>query len=153
MYREKQFTYVVNKAKTSCTGIEESTSPVTPTQSSNGHRDEQTESDDEVDVPSVLPPHNRVLAQVTNVGNANLVSWLENHPAHMCPKETTVCVVRVELGVGVAVVSTVSARPPLDGAFNGTCAGHGQEVLEREGRVVGAVSPETVITGSYTCTK
>ena len=144
---------MVDKAKTSCAGVEESTGPITPTQSSDGHRDEQTESDDEVDVPSVLPPYNGVLAQVANIGNANLVSWLENHPTHMCPKETTVCVVRVELGVGVAVVSTVSTRPPLDGAFDGTCSGHGQEVLKRKGRVVGAVSPKTVVAGSYTCTK
>ena len=99
MYREKRFTYVVNEAQTSCTGVEESTSPVTPTQSGDGHRDEQTESDDEVDVPSVLPPHNRVLAQITNVGNANLVSWLEGHLAHVSPLETTVRVVEIELGI------------------------------------------------------
>ena len=136
VYREKQFTYVVNKAKTSCTGVEESTGPVTPTQSSNGHRDEQTESDDEVDVPSVLPPYNGVLAQVTNVGNANLVSWLEDHPAHMCPEETTVCVVRVELGIGVAVVSTVTPGPPFDRTFHGTSAGHREEVFQGLGGII-----------------
>lgn len=36
----------------------------------------------------------------------------------------------IEVRVGIAMVGTVTARPPLDGALDSAGAGHGQGVLE-----------------------
>lgn len=148
--RKKAETYVVDKAKTSSSGVEETTLPVTPAKSSNKHGEQQAAPNDEVNVPPVLPPDDRVLAQVTDIGNAHLDTWLEDHPADVRPPEALMRVVGVEVGVGVTVVSTVPTRPPLDGPFNGTSPGHGQEVLKRQRRVVRTVCPQTVVASGDT---
>lgn len=132
---------MMDERQTSGTGEEESTGPVTPAQPSDSHGEEQTEADDEIDIPAVLPSHDGVLAKVANVRNTDLVTGLEDHPAHVCPPETAVCVVGVELGVGVSVVSTVSARPPLNRAFDGAGSSHGQKVLEGQGCIVRTMRP------------
>ena len=99
----------------------------------------------------VLPPYNLVLAQITNVGNAGFTTGLENHPTEMGEPEALVGVVRVQVGVGVTVVGTVTPGPPLDRAFDSSSTGHGQSVLERLRGVVRPVSPQTMVTGGNTC--
>jgi hypothetical protein len=111
--------------------VEESTLPVTPTQTRDKGRNKPTAGDDELNVPAVLPPDDRVLAQVANVCDTNLIPRFQNHPADVRPPEALVRIVGVKVGVGVTVVCTVSARPPLDRPLNGTGSSHGQEVLER----------------------
>lgn len=59
--------------------------------------------------------------------------------------------VGVEIGVGVAVVSAVAARPPLDGTFDGAGATEGEEVLEGEGCGVGAVRPQAMVASGDAC--
>jgi len=44
--------------------------------------------------------------------------------------------VRVELGVGISVMSPVTSGPPLDGSLDGTCTSHGESELEGGGGVV-----------------
>jgi len=61
-------------------------------------------------------------------------------------EEALVGVVGVEVGVGVAMVGAVAARPPLDRALDGAGAKDGKEVLERGRSVVRAVGPEPVVT-------
>ena len=75
----------------------------------------------------VLPPHNGFPAQVTNVGDTGLAAGLDEHPADMRPPETEVRIVRVESGVGVAVMCAVATSPPLDRAFDGAGACDRQE--------------------------
>lgn len=58
------------------------------------------------------------------------------------------CIIGVKLGVGVAVVSTMTTTPPLDGTLNGTCTGRRQYILESRTRVIRAVSPQTVVASS-----
>lgn len=93
----------------------------------------------------VLPPDDRVLAQVANVGNTGPAAGLDQHPADMGVEETLVCIVRVEVGVGVAMVGAVTTAPPLDGALHsaGTC--HGEKILEGERRVIRPVGPKSVV--------
>lgn len=68
----------------------------------------------------------------------------------MRPEETVVRSVGVEVGVGVPVVRAVTAGPPFDRALDGTGTCGSEEVLERRGRVVSAVSPQTMISSSNT---
>jgi hypothetical protein len=58
--------------------------------------------------------------------------------------------VRVELGVGVSMVGSVTSGPPLDGSLDGTCTRDGETILERGGSVVRSVSPQSVVTGGDT---
>jgi hypothetical protein len=57
--------------------------------------------------------------------------------------------VRVEIGVGVAMVRPMAAGPPFDGALDGAGAGEGEKVLERLGSIVRAVRPETMVASGY----
>lgn len=78
----------------------------------------------------VLPPHDLVLCQVGHISDPRLTTGLDHHPADVRPQEAFVGIVWVEVGVGVAVVSTVTSCPPFDGTFDGTCASESEEVLE-----------------------
>jgi hypothetical protein len=122
-------THVVDKAQTGGTSVEVATFPVTPAQASDDGRQDEAKHEDQVDVVLVLPPDDLVLAKIADVRNTGLATGLDEHPADMRVPETLVGVVRVEVGVGVTMVSAVTTRPPLDGTLNGTGAGHGQEVL------------------------
>ena len=68
----------------------------------------------------VLPSHDRVVSQVTNISNTGLATRLDKHPAKVRIPETFVSVIRVKFGVGVPMVSPVTPRPPFDGALEGT---------------------------------
>lgn len=92
-----------------------------------------------------------VPAEVTDIGNARLSTGFDQHPTDVTPVKAFVSVVRVELSVSIPVVSSVTTRPPLDGTLNCTSASKGEEVLQRLGSIVRAMSPETVVTRGNTC--
>lgn len=98
----------------------------------------------------MLPPDDFVLAQVADVGNSGLSARLDEHPTDMRVPEAFVGVVGVQVGVGISVMGTVTARPPLDGTLNSSSSGHGEEVLQWLGCVVGPVSPKAMVTGGDT---
>ena len=139
----------MDEAQTRCASKEEATLPVSPKRRDGG-REEESEGDDEVDVPAVLPPDDCGLAQVADVGNTGLAAGLQQHPSDVGEPEASVRVVRVELGVCVAMVRTVTTRPPLDGAFDRAAPRDGKEVLQRLGRVVGPMGPEPMVAGRDT---
>jgi hypothetical protein len=141
---------VVDKDKTSGTGEEESTPPVSPAETSDKSRDHESVKEEERKVVVVLPADDRVARKVRNVGDSNLSTGLNEHPSDVSPPEALVSRVGVKLGVGVTVVGAVSARPPLDGALNGAGSPVGEEVLKRLASVVRAVSPQTVVTSGNT---
>jgi hypothetical protein len=143
--REKR-TNVVDEEKTSGTGEEETTAVVAPEKTGDESREDEAHADDEVNVPAVLPLDDLTVREVGHVGDTGTTAGLDDHPADMRPPETFLSRVRVEVGVGVAVVSAVAARPPLDGSLNGSGSSEGEEVLEREGSGVGTVSPKTMVT-------
>ena len=127
---------MVNEAEAGSAGVDVTSPEVTPAEVADEGRENETACEDEGAVPPVLPPNDLVPAQVTNVGDTGLAAGLDEHPANVGPPEALVRVVRVEVGVGVTVVGTVAAGPPLDGALDRACASHREEVLEWLRRVV-----------------
>ena len=71
---------MVNEGEPSCTGEEETASPVSPAESGDEGREEESHSDDEVQVPLVLPLDDRGPRQVRHVRRAHLTTRLEEHP-------------------------------------------------------------------------
>ena len=105
---------VVDEAQASCTSVDETTEEVTPEKTRDDRGNNEAHGDNERNVPSVLPSDNRVLGQVAHVGNTRPNAGLDEHPANVRPEETTVSIVRVQLRVGVPMVSTVASAPPLN---------------------------------------
>mgnify|MGYP001560695396 FL=1 len=144
-------TYVVNEHQARGSSKVEPALPVSPTESSDGHGEEESHRDDQREVPAVLPLDDLVLTEIADISDSRLATGLEDHPADVRPEKPLVRRVGVEVGVGVAVVSAVAARPPLDGAFDGAGAAEGEEVLEGEGGGVGAVRPEAMVASGDAC--
>lgn len=143
---------VVDKDESSSTGKEETTSPVSPSETGDHGREDETHEQEESEVVFVLPFDNSVSGQVRDIGDSNLSSWLNDHPSDVCPPETLVSRVRVELGVGVSVVGSVTSRPPFDRTLDGTGTSDRERILKRDRGVVSSVSPESVVTGGDTKT-
>lgn len=78
----------------------------------------------------MLPFDDGVLCEVRDVRHTGPSARLEEHPADVGKEKAFVGVVRVELGVCVAMVSTMATTPPLYGALNCTGSKDRQEVLE-----------------------
>lgn len=142
---------MVDEAKTSSTCEHVATPEITPTEVADQGRKNETTPDEKATVPAVLPPDNLVLAQVADIGNTGLDTGLDEHPAHVGPPETGICVVRVKFSVRVTVVRTVAARPPLDRTLDCASTCKREEVLKWLRRVVRAVCPQTVVTRGDTC--
>ena len=132
---------VVDEAQAGRAGEEEAAAGVAPAQPCDEGREEEAHADDEVDVPAVLPTYDLVLGQIGDISDTRPAAGLDEHPADVAVPEALVRVVRVEVGVGVAVVCAMATRPPLDGSLDGAGAGSGKEVLQRLGCVVATVCP------------
>lgn len=96
----------------------------------------------------MLPLDDWVSREIRDVGSSDLSSRLEKHPSNVGVPKSLVSVVRIELSVGVSVVSSVSSRPPFDRSFNGSGSSSGEEVLKGRVGVVGSVSPQSMVTSS-----
>jgi len=137
-------THVVNKQQPSSSSKEESFPPVTPSESGNGHRENESHNKQQTQVVVVLPPDDLVPGQVRDIGNSNLGTRLEDHPTDMSPPEPLVSRVWVKVGVGVTVVSSVTTGPPFDGSLDGSGSRTGETVLQRKGSGVRSVSPKSL---------
>ena len=104
----------MNKNKSRCSGEEVTALPVTPKDTRNDRGNNETEEQEEGEIPTVLPPHNFVLAQIADVGNTRLTSGFYKHPAYMREPESLVGIVWIQVGVSIPVVGTVAPGPPLD---------------------------------------
>jgi len=62
------------------TGVEVSPAPVTPKVSRNHGGDDYTPNQRNCEIITILPLHNRVLAQVADINWSRLDSWLDEHP-------------------------------------------------------------------------
>ena len=74
---------MVNESQSSCTRKNETSKPISPEKTSDGSWEKETHSDNKVDIPPVLPPHDCALAQVGDVSNTGLSSGLEDHPSNV----------------------------------------------------------------------
>ena len=118
---------------------------VTPTEPRNYGRNNKRHQQDELQVVLVLPPDNFALGEIADVRNTGLAAGFNNHPTDMGPEKAAVCIVRVQVGIGVTVVRTMATRPPLDGTLNCACACHRKEVLEGFRRIIRSVGPKSVV--------
>lgn len=147
----RQLTHLVNEAQPSKTSINIAALPVAPEVAGNDGGENVCRSDEERHIVVVLPPHNRVLAQVADVSDTGCSAGSEEHPAKMSVEEALVGVVGVEVGVGVTVVGAVLGAPPFNRTLGGTGASESEDNLQGKGSVVGTVRPETMVTSSNTC--
>ena len=106
---------VVDEQQASGAGEEEAAAPVAPSEAGDDRREDEAHADDQGQVPAVLPLDDRVDGKVANVRDTGAATRLDDHPADVRPPETLRGRVRVEVGVGVTVVSTVTTGPPLCG--------------------------------------
>ena len=120
--------------------------PVVPEIPRDGGGDGETHYEDQPHVPALLPAHDRALAEVAHVRDAGLAPWLDEHPANVAPPKTAICVIRVKVGVDIAVVSTVATGPPSDGTLGCTSTGQCEEYLQRRRSIVRAMRPKAVIS-------
>jgi len=139
-------TYVVDKAQTENTSINKSATGIIPEKPANDSRNGKTHEKEKREIIPVLPSYDWAFCEVAHISDARLAPGLQHHPANVGVEETLVSIVRVKVCIGVAVVSTVASRPPLDGAFDGASTEHSEDILEGKGSVVGTVGPEAMIT-------
>lgn len=115
------------------TSVDESSHPVTPSETGNEAREDHAHEDDGLDIVAVLPDDNRVIVQVGDVGAANSL-WvlLHDHPSDMRVEKALANGVWVLVGIGVSVVSAVISGPPSDGTFDSSATNGCEEDLERK---------------------
>lgn len=81
----------------------------------------------------MLPNNNRVFVKIGNISTASALRiLLENHPSQVRVEKTLTNRVRILLGVGITVMSSVATRPPTDRAFDGASTDSGKVNLERK---------------------
>lgn len=137
---------LLNEEDTEDTAVDETSLPVTPTETSDDSREDQTHEEDDLEVVTVLPDDNGIIVEIRNIGASNSL-WvlLHEHPAEVGVEQTLADRVWVLVGVGVSVVCTVVTSPPSDGSLNSTSSDRSQENLERQSCRVGSVCPQTVV--------
>ena len=118
-------------------GVDKSTDPITPAQSSNERREDETHEDHNNKIVLVLPDNNGILVQVRNIGTSNTLRiLLKNHPSQMRVEQSLADTVRILVGIGVTVMSSVITRPPTNGTLNSTATNSCKENLQRKARRV-----------------
>lgn len=120
----------MDEAQPENTRIYVSTSGIVPEEPRNNGGNDEADNEDHGKVVPVLPPNNRVLAQVADVGDTGLAAGFHQHPANVGVEETFVGVVGIQFGVGVTMMSAVTTRPPFNGTFNSARASNSKEVLQ-----------------------
>lgn len=138
---------MVNKDQTQKRRVVPAAPVVTPKETGNNSGKDESDEENEFDVPSVLEADDRVLVQIANIGDTGLATRLEKHPTDMRPDEAVVSVVRVKVRIGITMMSAVPSRPPLDGPLDGTSSRNSEDILQRLGRVVSTMCPQPVISG------
>ena len=119
----------MDKQQTCSASKEETSSPVAPEDSCNCCWNDKAHEYDQLEIPSVLPLNSRISGQVRDISDTRFSARLNQHPADVRPKEALVCVIRIKFGIGVAMVSTMSSRPPTDGSFDSTGTSQSKSVL------------------------
>jgi len=116
---------MMNRGHPEETGVEVSSAPVAPKVSRNHGRDDDSPNQRDREIIPILPLDNRIVAQVAYIGWSGFDSRSHEHPHDMrldlgicqfrmeersgegfCvthPPETALCIIRVQIGIGVAV--------------------------------------------------
>lgn len=137
---------LLNEADAQNAAIDKASPPVVEQKTTEQSRKDQTHEDDTFQIVLVLPDDDGVLVEIGDVGTSSTLGiLLEHHPSQMRVEETLANRVGVLLSVGISVVSSVAARPPTDGTFNGTSTNSSKVDLERQAGSVRSVRPKTVV--------
>ena len=96
-------------------GVDEATEPITPKETRNERREDETHEKNDLEVVLVLPDDNWIFIEVGDVGTADSL-WvlLHDHPAKVRVEETLANGVWVLVGIGISVVGSVVSCPPSD---------------------------------------
>lgn len=124
-------THMMYKNKTKNTRIYISSTSIVPAEPGNNCRYDETHEENQLDVMLVLPPHDGALAQIADVRHTGPTARLQKHPTYMRVPETLMGIVRVEVGVGIAMVRPVTSGPPFNRAFHSSGSSKGEVVLQR----------------------
>jgi hypothetical protein len=97
------------------TSVDQSSHPVTPTDTGNQAWEDETHEDDGLEVVAVLPDDDWVIVEIGDVSTADTL-WvlLHEHPAEVGVEETLADRVWVLVGIGVSVMCSVISGPPSD---------------------------------------
>jgi len=141
---------VVDRAHAHRPSVDVPAVPVAPKTARDRGRDREADDEDERHVPPLLPAHDRAPAEIAHVGHARPAPRLDEHPPDVAPPEPAIGVVRIEVGVDVAVVRAVAPSPPSDRSLGGTGTCQGEEYLKGRGSIVGTMRPKAVVSRSDT---
>lgn len=98
----------------------------------------------------MLPFDDGILSQVADIGYTSLTSGLHEHPSKVSVEQAFVCVVWIQVRIGITMMGTVLSRPPFDRTLYGTGTCEGEDDFEGLGGVICAVAPKTMVAGSDT---
>lgn len=133
---------MVDKDESADTGVKESTSPVTPTKTSNDSGEEESHGEDNDSVVLVLHADELVGVEIGDIGSTNAFGvLLEDHPTEMGIHQSFADRVRVLFGVCETMMSTMVPRPPSDGSLNSAASESSKDILERSRCGVRSVGP------------
>lgn len=144
--RVKRKYAVVHQAHPHRSSVDVPAAPVAPEIPRDGGGDGEAHEEDQPHVPPLLPTHDRAFAEVAHVGDTGVAPRLDEHPANVTPPKTVVCIVWIEVGVDVAVVSTVATGPPSNGTLSSTGTSQCEEYLQGVRSIVRAMRPKAVIS-------
>jgi hypothetical protein len=118
---------LLNEEDPQNSGVDETTEPISPSESRDEGWEDHAHEDDRLEVVSMLPDNDGVVIQIRDVGAADTL-WVlfHDHPSDMGVEEAFADRVWVLVGIGVTVVSAVISRPPPNGTFNRPTP-HGRE--------------------------
>jgi len=136
---------VMDENETKDTRIDVSSTSVSPQKPGKNRGYDEAHEENQLEIMPVLPPHYLVLAQIADVRHTRPTARLQEHPSYMRVPETLMGVVRVEVGVGIAMVCPVTSRPPLDRAFDSTGSRKGKIILQRNRCIVRPMCPKPVV--------
>jgi len=99
---------LLNEEDTEDTGVDETTEPVSPSNTGDKHGEDQSHEDDGLDVVAVLPDDDWVIVEVRDIGTADSL-WvlLHDHPSDVGVEKALADRVWVLVSVGVSVVGPV----------------------------------------------
>ena len=89
--------------------IKVSSAPITPAETRDSGRDDDGHGEEAPQIVLVLPANEGVVVKVGAVGNTWFTARMEDHPANVGPKETVMSTIRVQVGIGITMVGTMTS--------------------------------------------
>jgi hypothetical protein len=99
----------VHEDETCGSSIEVSSAPITPAETRDGGGDDDCHSEKEPKVVLVLPANEGVVGQVGAIGDTWFTTRMNDHPADVRPEKTVVGAIRIQVGVGITMVGTMTS--------------------------------------------